>query len=82
MSEEFLIQPWSEQSYNDRENQRSGANECFVGTTFIEKNGLQKTQTTEKLTIHLADETVRVSNWVVKQGCVIMGKKLNIWIFL
>ena len=44
----------------------SRANECFVGTAFTKKNGLQKTKTKEKLTIHLADGTVRVLNWVVK----------------
>ena len=43
----------------------SGASECFVGKTFAEKNGLKLTKTKEKLTIHLADGTVRVSNWIV-----------------
>ena len=51
----------------------SGASECFVGKTFAEKNGLKLTKTKEKLTINLADGTVRVSNWIVKQGCVTMG---------
>ena len=53
----------------------SGASECFVGKTFAEKNGLKLTKTKEKLTIHLADGTVRVSNWIVKQGCVTMGNE-------
>ena len=51
----------------------SGASECFVGKAFAEENGLKLTKTKEKLTIHLADGTVRVSNWIVKQGCVTMG---------
>ena len=53
----------------------SGASECFVGKTFAEKNGLKLTKTKEKLTINLADGTVRVSNWIVKQGCVTMGNE-------
>ena len=53
----------------------SGASECFVGKTFVEKNGIKLTKTKEKLTIHLADGTVRVSNWIVKQGCVTMGNE-------
>ena len=44
----------------------SEASECFVDTTFAEQNGLKLTKTKEKLKIHLADGTVRVSNWVVK----------------
>ena len=50
-----------------------GASECFVNTTFAEKNGLKLTKTKEKLKMHLVDGTMRVSSWVVKQGCVIMG---------
>ena len=60
----------------------SGASECFVDTTFAERNGLKLTKTKEKLKIHLADGTVRVSSWVVKQGCVIMGDHAEFWIFL
>ena len=44
----------------------SGANECFVGKTFVEDHGLKMIKTKEKLKIHLADGTVRVSNWVVQ----------------
>ena len=51
----------------------SGANECFVGTAFAEHYGLILTKTKENLKIHLADRTVRLSNWVVKYACVIMG---------
>ena len=53
----------------------SGASECFVGKTFTEQNGLKATKTKENLTVHLADGTVRVSNWMVKQGCVTMGSE-------
>ena len=53
----------------------SGASECFVGKTFAEKSGLKMTKTKEKLTINLADGTVRVSNWILKQGCVTMGNE-------
>ena len=53
----------------------SGASECFVGKTFAEKNGLKLTKTKEKLTIHLDDGTMRVWNWMVKQGCVTMGNE-------
>ena len=52
----------------------NGANECFVGTTFAEKNGLEMTKTKEKFKIHLGDGIVRVSNRIVKQGCVMMGE--------
>ena len=44
----------------------SGASECFVDTAFVERNGLKLTKTKEKLKIHLADGTVRVSSWIVK----------------
>ena len=53
----------------------SGARECFVGKIFAGKRGLKLTKTKEKLTIHLDDGTVRVSNWIVKQGCVSMGNE-------
>ena len=51
----------------------SGASECFVDTAFAERNRLKLTKTKEKLKIHLADGTVHVSSWIVKQGCIIMG---------
>ena len=44
----------------------SGASECFVDKVFAKRNGLKLTKTKEKLKIHLADGTVRVSSWVVK----------------
>ena len=44
-----------------------------MDTTFFEQNGFKLTKTKEKLKIHLADGTVHVSSWVIKQGCVIMG---------
>ena len=51
----------------------SGASECFMGKTFAEQNELKVTKTKEKLARHLADGIVRVSNWMVKQGCGTMG---------
>ena len=38
----------------------SGANECFVGEAFIEKNRFHLTKTKEKLKIYLADGIVCV----------------------
>ena len=46
----------------------------FGGKTFAEKHEFKMTKTKEKLKIHLADGTVRVSQWVVQQGCVVMGE--------
>ena len=45
-----------------------------MGKTFAEKHELKMTKTKEKLKLHLADGTVRVSQWVVQQGCVVMGE--------
>ena len=44
----------------------SCASEFFLSTTFAEKNKLKMTKTKEKLRIHLADGTVRVSNLIVE----------------
>ena len=60
----------------------SGARECFVDIAFTEKNGLKLTKTKEKLKIHLADRTVHVYSWVIKQGCVIMGDHAEFLDFL
>ena len=52
----------------------SGASECFVSTDFVDEHGLRKTKTKEKLKIHLADGSVRVSSDCVKQVCVSFGE--------
>ena len=52
----------------------SGASDCFVSTEFVEEHELRKTKTKEKLKIHLADGSVRVSNECVKQVCVTFGE--------
>ena len=44
----------------------SGASESFVSTDFVEEHGLRKTKIKEKLKIHLADGSVRVSSDCVK----------------
>ena len=44
----------------------SGASDCFVSNEFVEEHELRKTKTKEKLKIHLADGSVRVSNECVK----------------
>ena len=44
----------------------SGANECFLSTSFVEKNKIKTSKTKEKLNIQLADGTVRVSNLIVE----------------
>ena len=44
----------------------SGANEYFLSTSFVEKNRIKTSKTKEKLTIQLADGTVRVSNLIVQ----------------
>ena len=44
----------------------SGASECFLSTTFAKKNKIKIVQTKEKLTIQLADGTMRVSNFIVE----------------
>ena len=48
----------------------SGASECFLSTSFVEKNKIKTRKTKEKLNIQLADGTVRVSNLMVEQACV------------
>ena len=47
----------------------SGASECFLSTSFVEKNKIKTRKTKEKLKIQLADRTVRVSNLIVEQAC-------------
>ena len=44
----------------------SGASECFLSTTFVEKNKLKTAKAKEKLRIQLADGTMRVSNFMVE----------------
>ena len=44
----------------------SGANECFLSTTFVEQNKLKTAKAKEKLRIQLADGTMRVSNFMVE----------------
>ena len=44
----------------------SGASDCFVSTEFVEEHGLKTTKTKEKLKIHLADGSVRVTNDCVR----------------
>ena len=44
----------------------SGASECFLSTTFVEKNKIKTRKIKEKLNIQLADGTVRVSNLIVE----------------
>ena len=48
----------------------SGASECFLSTTFVEKNKIKTRKSKEKLQIQLADGTVRTSNLIVDQACV------------
>ena len=43
----------------------SGASECFLSTTFVEKHELKTAKAKEKLRIQLADGTMRVSNFFV-----------------
>ena len=50
----------------------SGASECFLSTAFVEKNKIKTRKTKEKLQIQLADGTVRVSQLLVDQTCVIV----------
>ena len=52
----------------------SGASDCFVSTEFVTEHGLKTTKTKEKLKIHLADGSVRVTNDCVKQVCVSFGE--------
>ena len=52
----------------------SGASDCFVSTEFVIEHGLKTTKTKEKLKIHLADGSVRVTNDCVKQVCVSFGE--------
>ena len=52
----------------------SGASDCFVSTDFVTEHGLKTTKTKEKLKIHLADGSVRVTNDCVRQVCVSFGE--------
>ena len=49
----------------------SGASECFLSTEFVERNKIKTKKTKEKLQIQLADGTVRGSNLIVDQACVV-----------
>ena len=51
----------------------SDASECFLSTDFVEEHGLRKIQKKEKLKIHLANGSVRVSNDCVRKVCVTFG---------
>ena len=44
----------------------SSASECFLSTTFVEKNKVKTRKTKEKLKIQLADGTVQVSDLIVE----------------
>ena len=44
----------------------TGANECFLSTTFVKKNKMKIAKAKEKLRIQLADGTMRVSNFIVE----------------
>ena len=44
----------------------SGASECFLSTTFVEKNKLKTAKAKEKVRIQLANGTIRVSNFIVE----------------
>ena len=52
----------------------SGASECFLSTAFVEKNKIKTRKTKEKWNIQLADGTMRVSNVMVEQECVIFNE--------
>ena len=52
----------------------SGASECFVSTEFAEENELLVKKAKEKLKIHLADGTIRVSTKYINQACVVIGE--------
>ena len=52
----------------------SGASDCFVSVDLVRELGLMKTRTKEKLKIHLADGSLRVSNDCVRQACVSFGE--------
>ena len=43
---------------------------CFIGAIFAEQNELKMRKTKEKLKLHLADGTKRVSNLIVERACV------------
>ena len=44
----------------------SSASECFLSTSFVEKNKMKTSKTKEKLKTQLAYGTVRVSNLIVE----------------
>ena len=52
----------------------SGASDCFVSTEFVAAHGLKATKTKEKLKIHLADGSVRVTTDCIRQVCVSFGE--------
>ena len=48
----------------------SGASDCFISADFVREHGIKTEKTKEKLTIHLADGSVRVTNDCVRQVCI------------
>ena len=52
----------------------SGASDCFISADFVREQGLKTEKTKEKLKIHLADGSVRVTNDCVRQVCVSFGE--------
>ena len=52
----------------------SGASDCFVSNEFVAAHGLKTTKTKEKLKIHLADGSVRVTTDCIRQVCVSFGE--------
>ena len=48
----------------------SGASDCFISADFVREHGIKTSKTKEKLTIHLADGSVRVTNDCVRQVCI------------
>ena len=55
----------------------SGASDCFVSADFVREHGIKTSKTKEKLTVHLADGSVRVTNDCVRQGCVSFGEHME-----
>ena len=51
-----------------------GASDCFVSNEFVAAHGLKTTKTKEKLKIHLADGSVRVTTDCIRQVCVSFGE--------
>ena len=52
----------------------SGASDCFISADFVREHGIKTSKTKEKLKIHLADGSVRVTNDCVRQVCVSFGE--------